>query len=234
VKVDSSSVGSTDTPFNRTFTLRIVPEFDPESGNWFSTTVEPAGMVSATGYSDTPISFAFYEPALSVSVQPAKVVVGTATQVTVTAADGFTGASVSGSVRIGGQLVGTTGTPFSYSLSAGTAYGTVQATGYPSAPFSIQSVPPARLRVWTSPFPVSEAHQVQLTVHAVDDATNAPVSGAVLVDGKQVGMTNTPFSYTLTRPPPEYDPESGSWFTSLLPEGSVTAAGFPETAFRWN
>jgi hypothetical protein len=47
-------------------------------------------------------------------------------------------------------------------------------------------------------------------------------------------MTNTPFPYTLTRPPPEYDAESHSYLTSLLPEGYVTATGFPVTGFRWN
>jgi hypothetical protein len=94
-------------------------------------------------------------------------------------------------------------------------------------------VPPPRLRVWTQPFPVPEGRQVQLTVRAVNDQTNASESGAVLVDGQQVGTTNTAFAYTLVREPAEFDPESRTWIPGQLPSGTVSALGFPETAFRW-
>src|SRR6266498_3902243 len=70
VRIDGTSVGPTDTAFNRTFNPKIVSEFDPESKRWFSVRADPAGSVSAPGYATTPIAFMFYEPDLTVSVQP--------------------------------------------------------------------------------------------------------------------------------------------------------------------
>lgn len=224
VRIEGTSVDPTDTPFNYTFNPKFVLEYEPESGTYLSIKADPAGSVSASGYATTQIPFMFYEPELSISVQPAQLVQGTPTQVTVAAIDSFTNVPVTGDVRIGGQLVGQTNTPFTYTLSATQASGTVQAAGYPTRGFSIATVPTPRLRVWTQPFPVPEGKQVQLTVNAVNDQTNAPVSGAVFVDGQQVGLTNTPFSFTLKRPR----------FQAELPTGTVSATGFPETVFPWN
>jgi hypothetical protein len=234
VRIEGSTVGPTDTPFSQTFNPKLVSEFDPESKKWFNVKADPAGSVVAAGYAQTPIPFTFYEAALSVSVQPAQLVPGMPTQVTVTAVDDFTGAAVAGTVRIGGQVVGQTNTPFSFTLGASQVSGTVQATGYPTRGFSIQSVPPPKLRVWTQPYPVPEGTQVVLTVNAVDDKTNAAVSGAVLVDGQQVGNTNSPFNFKLVRPPAHYEAELQKWLQEALPEGTVSATGFPETAFRWS
>jgi hypothetical protein len=233
VRIDSTTAGPTDTPFNRTFSPKMVSEFDPELKKWMSTPVDPEGSVSASGYSDTPIPFVFYEPHLTVTVQPAQVPVGSPTQVTVSAVDDFTQAPVAGSVRIGGQVVGMTNTPFTYTLSGSQASGTVQAAGYPMASFTIKSPPLPRLRVWTQPFPFPKGVPTQLTVFAVNDQTNAPVSGAVLEDGQQIGTTNTPFTHTLVETPAEFDPELKKWFSATLPTGSVSATGFPETLFRW-
>jgi hypothetical protein len=233
VRIEGTSVGPTDTPFNQTFNPKTVSEFDPETRTWLSELVDPAGSVSAPGYTETPIPFFFYEPELTASAQPTQLSMGTPTQVTVAAIDTFTNAPVTGTVRIDGQLVGQTNTPFSYTLGASQAHGSVHAPGYPTAAFSITSVPPPRLRVWSQPFPVPEGRQIQLTVFSVNDQTNASVSGAVLVDGQQVGTTNTPFAFTLIREPAEFDPESKTWFRGQLPSGTVSVVGFPETAFRW-
>jgi hypothetical protein len=234
VRIDGVTAGPTDTPFNRTFSPRIVSEFDPEGKDWMSIPVDPEGSVSAPGYASTPIPFVFYEPHLAVTVQPAQVPVGSPTQVTVRAVDDFTQATVVGSVRIGGQVVGTTNTPFPYTLTGSQANGTVQAAGYPTASFTVKSPPPPRLRVWIQPFPVPKGVPTQLTVFAVNDQTNAPVSGAVLEDAQQIGTTNTPFTHTLVETPAEFDSESKKWFPATLPTGSVSATGFPETAFRWH
>jgi hypothetical protein len=233
VTIDGTTVGVTDATFTRTFTTRTVQEFNPDTKTWSSQLLPPDGSVSATGYDDAPIPFVFYHPRLGASAQPTQLPVGTPTQVTVTAHDAFTKAPVAGNVTIEGQPVGQTNTPFSYTLSVSIAYGSVQAAGYPNANFSIHRVPPPRLRVWTTPHPVPENQQVQLTVHTVNDQTNAPVSGAVLVDNQQVGLTNTPFSFELERPPAEFDPETKSWITYALPTGTVSAVGFPETRFTW-
>jgi IgA Peptidase M64 len=233
VRLEGTTVGSTDTPFNRTFAPKIVSEFDPETKAWLSGQVDPEGSVSAPGYSDTPIPFTFYEAHLRVSAQPGQIPVGTPTQVKVTAVDDFTQAPVAGSVRIDGQLVGTTNTPFILTLAGSQAIGTVQVPGYPTASFTIKSPPPPRLRVWTQPFPVPTGVQTQLTVYAVNDQTNSAVDGAVLVDGLQVGTTNAAFPYTLIEEPAEFDPELKTWFPALLPTGTVSATGFPETVFRW-
>jgi hypothetical protein len=84
-------------------------------------------------------------------------------------------------------------------------------------------IPPA-LEVSVQPYPVPPNRSIQVTVTATDSATAAAVSGRVLVDGADVGPTNTRFTYTfrtrrIGRPP---DVEI------IFPTVTVRAAGYPD------
>ena len=84
-------------------------------------------------------------------------------------------------------------------------------------------IPPV-LEVSVQPYPVPPNRSVQVTVTATDSTTAAAVSGRVLVNGADVGPTNTQFTYTfrtrrIGRPP---DVEI------IFPTVTVRAAGYPD------
>ena len=55
-----------------------------------------------------------------------------------------------------------------------------------------------------------------ITVHAQDWHTNKDVDGRVIIDNQQVGITNTPFTYTFNT-------------TSHSVYGQIIAHGYPDT-----
>lgn len=97
--------------------------------------------------------------------------------------------------------------------------------GIPSvAKFVHLSVPPppepALLAVDVEPYPVPLGQPVQVTVFAADARAQNAVSGTVYIDGRLVGTTGVPFTYTfrvrwLGRPPEE-----------VYPSGLVKAPGY--------
>ena len=93
-----------------------------------------------------------------------------------------------------------------------------------------------QLSVKVQPYPiVFPARQTQvtlsITVNAQDSNTNAQISGRVIIDGKDVGSTNTPITYTFQQKRVRvFDPDLRKWtFEVIYPEGKVTANGYFDT-----
>jgi hypothetical protein len=87
--------------------------------------------------------------------------------------------------------------------------------------------PPIGVDVTVTPYPVGTLRPVSVTVHA--SVANIPIAGVVKIEGRQVGITNSPFTHTFEKkrilvkpgPPPQY-----GW---VYPSGDVEAVNFPNT-----
>jgi hypothetical protein len=216
VTIDGQAVGSTGTAFTYTFIRRVERIFDPDTRTWTTVTTDPSGSVAVRDYHDADIPFNYYVPQLRIQVQPTAIAIGRPTQVTVQAVDTRTGAAVAGRVLIGGQDVGPTNTPFTYSFTAG-ATGVVTAGGYPNASVTFPLYTP-QLRVWVDPTVLLVGLPQSITIHAVDANTNAPVAGRVLINGQDLAATGTPFAYT---------------FAASPPAGLVRSPQYPDAAIPW-
>jgi hypothetical protein len=84
------------------------------------------------------------------------------------------------------------------------------------------------LRVTVAPYPVPTNRAVNVTVSASDLTTGAVVAGQVLVDGKVVGSTNTPFTHTFRTRRVRSDTDPRQWDV-IYPTGGVQATGYPDT-----
>ena len=86
------------------------------------------------------------------------------------------------------------------------------------------------LSVSLSPYPAPVNQSVTVTVSAISPGTSVDVGGQVLVDGKNIGTTGTPFRHTFPkrriRIPGTIPPE----FEVVYPPEIVRTAGFPDTA----
>lgn len=98
--------------------------------------------------------------------------------------------------------------------------GTVSLPGYASVeiPFRFTDPTPHRLLAQVDPSSVLPGGRpVSVTVRSVDATTLVPVAGRVVLNGQDVGPTNTPFTTTFTAPP----------------SGFVRAAGYQDTPISW-
>jgi hypothetical protein len=76
-----------------------------------------------------------------------------------------------------------------------------------------------------TPSPIPARRPVMVTVTATDAATGAALSGTVLIDGVQRGVTGTPFS--LTVPAHRTRADDGIWeWVPVPPQGEVAAPGY--------
>jgi len=167
----------------------------------FSLTLGPTGAtatVVAAGYPDASINLPpGPAPRLQVSMQPAPVPFGRAIQVTVRALDADSQAVVAGTVKVNGQAVGSTNTPFTYTFQQLVDPSvTVSAVGYADVQVACTFY---RLRVWAVPNPVPILLPMEIFIRAVDAMTNQAVEGTVGIGGQALSRTNTPFTYTLGR-----------------------------------
>ena len=85
------------------------------------------------------------------------------------------------------------------------------------------------LAVTVTPYPVPTNRAVTVTVSANDLSTGAAVAGQVLVDGKVVGSTNTPFTRTFRTRRVLVSTNPREWEV-IYPTGVVQATGYPDTA----
>ncbi|HUS16431.1 MAG TPA: hypothetical protein VM536_15645 [Chloroflexia bacterium] len=216
VVINGRMVGRTGTSFRYTFTPQMTRVFDPELRVWTTVPVDPQGTVVVPDYDDGAIPFSFYVPGLRTQVQPAAIPAGPPVQVTVQAFDTTTGVPVAGRVLIGGQDAGATGTPFTRAFAPG-ANGTVTAAGYPNAGVSFPVYTPA-LRLTVTPTSLVIGRPTAVTVQAVDTTTGGAVAGRVLINGQDVGATNTAFTYAFPAP---------------VPPGVVRATYYADTPIAW-
>ncbi len=154
-----------------------------------------------TGHVGVPDEVVWPAPAtVRVSVTPQSIPLGRPVNVTVQAVNATTGAAMAGSVSIAGQIVGSTGVPFTRTFTQ-SATGVVTVTGYPPAaiPFTFHT-PALRTSVEPSVLPIGRS--VRVTVSAFDTRSNERVSGRVRINGQDVGAANTPFDYTFGQTPP--------------------------------
>jgi hypothetical protein len=85
-------------------------------------------------------------PWVQVSVTPSVVPLGAPTPITVYAADGGTGAPLTGQVLIGGAVVANTNAPFTYTFNSNPGSGIVRVPGYFDTPFAVNVGDLAQLR----------------------------------------------------------------------------------------
>jgi hypothetical protein len=110
----------------------------------------------------------------------------------VTARDADGGAVVDGTVAIPGLARQATGAAFSVALGTAPPGGLVSAPGFADAAIPWPPLAPPAMLVTVSPSPTPLGTPVQLTVHAVDSLTGAPVPGAT------VTLTNYPTALPVT------------------------------------
>ena len=168
-------------------------------------------------------------PTIRAAATPQSIPLGVAVQLTIHAQDLRTGAGLAGTVMVDGQVVGKTGTAFTYTFISQVerVYDpelgiwireerfpvvTVSAPDYLDAEIPLSFYKPLlRLRVEPASLPIGRA--VQLTIHAADATTGAAVAGRVTINGQDVASTQTAFTYT---------------FTSVSPTVVVMATGYPD------
>ena len=200
-------------------------------------------VVTAYGYASAAVALPFNR--MRITVAPAPAPLGTPVQLTISAADARSGGAVPGATVLltnfdaEGDAAGAefpAGVPYPVVLRAapGTAvaktrfnhpekpFASVRASGYADTdvPFTWTTVrpPPKHMTVTVTPAPITAGVPVSVTVHAVDAASGAAVTGSVLITGAAVGTTGTPFSYT---------------FGASAPEAHVTADGYADAPIAW-
>ena len=237
VLIDGQAVGRTDAPFTFTFNTQRNRVFDPETRtwNWGEETV-PAGVVRVADYPDSAIPFAFYKPLLRTWVEPATIPIGPTVQLTVHAEDATTHAAVAGQVLIGGQVVGSTNTPFNFAFNSAGVSGVVSAGDYPNRAITF-ALYMRQLHVWVEPAPLYIGRTTAVTVHAADAMTGTSVAGRVLIAGQDVGASNTTFNYTFGSSAPNaivsapyYDTAPVSWPALRQPRLVVSIQPYPVAA----
>src|SRR3712207_3182450 len=114
VLINGQVAGRTDMPFTYTFNNHTQRVFDPELRIWTMEVVPPTATVTAPDYVDGVIGFDYYEPGLRIWVEPALILIGRPTQVTVRAEDTRTRVAVAGRVIVNGQDLAATNIPFTY------------------------------------------------------------------------------------------------------------------------
>jgi hypothetical protein len=213
VKIGGQDVGGTNTP--------LTYSFSPAA---------PTGLVSAPGYPTTTVSFPFYIPQMRIWVEPPLMYIGRPTQVTVRAADTTTGASVAGRVKMNGQDLAATNTPFTYTFSTSPPSGIVSASYYANTPIPWPPFRQPQLMVAVQPYPVQLEVLATYTVRAQDADTKATADGAVKVNGQVVARTNLPFTYKFVRQRVrKFDPETQTYIYEMNPPvGTVSVPGYPD------
>ena len=82
--------------------------------------------------------------------------------------------------------------------------------------------PPHTLQAWSEPQPPPLNRAISVVVRAQANDTGEAVSGTVLIKGRRIGTTGTPFTYTFRT--------TISGGETIYPTGVVRAAGFPDAA----
>jgi len=115
-----------------------------------------------------------------------------------------------------GTIVVTSNDPAHRSIS-------IHITGGVTPPSSLS------LRVSVQPYPNQYNIATSVVVSAQDARTKARVSGTVWINGVQVGVTDTPFTYTFHLERRRVrDPRDGRWTWEFIPPvGLVKAQGYP-------
>ncbi|HET6978327.1 MAG TPA: hypothetical protein VFI24_18495 [Pyrinomonadaceae bacterium] len=169
-------------------------------------------------------------PMITATATPSNIPLGVPTQVTVRIKDARTGTtpSVAGTVKIDGQVVGTTDTPFTFTFNShveqvwdaelhqfvpgDTIFPamTVSVPEYLEADVPLTFYSP-QLTVSMQPNIVANGPTSVVTVHAEDSISHAPVAGRVILAGVDVAATDVPFSYAF----------------GVGKTGLVTATGYP-------
>jgi hypothetical protein len=174
-------------------------------------------------------------PRVTALVTPANIPMNIPITVTVHAADQVTAVVLKGEVRIDGQRVGVTDTPFTFTFSLQqrrvfdpeTRTWEIQQTepsmtvfveGYPETDVPLHLVKAPVLHVWVEPSSISFGTQVQVTVRAEDSVGKNPVAGRVRINGQDVAATNNPFQFL---------------FAPTPPNGIVIASGYKDTPIPW-
>jgi|GEM_PF-870777 len=160
---------------------------------------------------------------LLVTMEPATVPMDKPVRITVRAVDNQSRAPVDGTVTIltfhAGKAVDVTfptntlspEVTFSRLVLPGPAPITIEPRGsvaslgylYTSVPLQFEKIPVIRLmRVGVWPPLIPAGRPFAVTVQASDAATHAPVSGDVVVNGRSMGKTNVPFTFTFGLTPP--------------------------------
>jgi hypothetical protein len=147
---------------------------------------------------------------MGISVTPSSIAYGATVQVIVHAYDN---GPVDGIVWVNAEVAGKTNEPFTYTFEPGerefdinqkkwvwvtpVPSGKVTSAGYrpTEIPFYFKKPRLMKVHVPVSAF-IGQA--VQVTVIAQDEQTHRPVAGTVMINGKTIGPTNTPFNYTFT------------------------------------
>lgn len=187
VVVDGTRAGAVGQPFTRTFTLRRGKrEFDPETRRWIQTGTEPtppSAIVTSTNYLSAPVPLAFTaeRAQMRVRVEPATAIrAGVPTTVTIVAEDVATGARVTGAKVTGGPTGAKVNEPFTVTLTAAPPAASVTAPGYTATPVTWPSVFTPAMRVALQPASLVTGQTVELMVIAVDAATGAQITNAVV------------------------------------------------------
>lgn len=216
--------GRADQPkLGEEFVQTFAPVSDDERPHALPRPQDPSGTVHVDGYPETPVPFAFYRPALKVTVDGAPVPAGKQVTFTVQAEDERTHEKIPAVVTIGANH-GTANAGFPCTFALGANAGTVSYDGYPTVRFTVNAYRPA-LRVTCEPAAPSLGRSVRVIVRAVDANTGATVRGRVKIDGKDVGATEPPgfdFVFRLRRAGTLRDP------VFIAPHGVVVADGYPD------
>lgn len=170
-----------------------------------------------------------------VTQQPAMLVPGVASNVTIVATDARTGAPLAGDIILDGVRVGATNQPFSYTphlrvVAEGwhrysrAIVGAVRVASRPSSTF-VLALKRRTLVVESTPALSALAPgPIALTFAVRDAETHAPVMGMVTALGATVGSSNSPFSYTVPQPHPLPGVTSIGW----CPDFWVVADGYAD------
>ena len=164
---------------------------------------------------------------------PSMVPLGVPTTLTVRATDVRTGAVLTGTVKVNGEMVGPTDVPFTHTFIAiperefdpdlgriiivgiVNPVITVEVPDYSETEVPVTFFTP-ELQVRTEPVSFPIGPSVQVIVRAEDATTRAPVNGRVRLATVDVAATNTPFMFA---------------FGPTVTSGVVTATGYPNKTF---
>lgn len=206
VMIAGADVGTTNVPFNFAFGPTNL-----------------SGGVHATGYPGKGFPIVLFTPEMQVSVSPSPIPTGLPVQVTVRAIDRRTGLPVNGRVKLNGVDTAATNTPFLFTFGLTPPVGVVSAPFYADAAIVWPALFVSTLETGITPMPVPINKTIQCTVSAKNAQTGILIAGKVKVDGREVAMTNTPFS-TIFKPR-----RVGAEQELVMPEITVTAFGYNNT-----